>query len=63
MILYEDEWLPLEIHPETPKEGMTVARMFPGTSAKKMYASLRNQGCHTVLILGEMIYYPNYLKY
>lgn len=40
----EDEWLPLEIHPETPKKGKLIAEVFPAASMERMYASLKNAG-------------------
>jgi len=40
----EDEWLPLEIHPETPKEGTPITKLFPKDSLERMYASLKNAG-------------------
>lgn len=36
--------MPLEIHPETPKEGNLISNVFPGTSMEKMFANLRNTG-------------------
>lgn len=40
----EDEWMPLEIHPETPKEGMLISKKFPGGSMEKMFSNLRAMG-------------------
>jgi predicted DsbA family dithiol-disulfide isomerase len=36
--------MPLEIHPETPKEGKLISKVFPGSSIEKMFANLRNVG-------------------
>ena len=40
----EDEWMPLEIHPETPKEGKLISKVFPASNIEKMFANLRNVG-------------------
>lgn len=36
--------MPLEIHPETPKEGTAISKIFPGSSIEKMFANLRDAG-------------------
>jgi predicted DsbA family dithiol-disulfide isomerase len=33
--------MPLEIHPDTPKEGMLISKKFPGFSVEKNFANLR----------------------
>ncbi|MFL0267021.1 DsbA family oxidoreductase [Candidatus Clostridium radicumherbarum] len=40
----EDEWLPFEIHPETPMEGMELTKKFPGPSLNKMISNLKAMG-------------------
>lgn len=40
----EDEWLPLEIHPDTPKEGMELTKRFPAASLNKMLLNLKAMG-------------------
>lgn len=36
--------MPLEIHPETPKEGVTITEKFPAASIERMYTGLRSMG-------------------
>ena len=36
--------MPLEIHPETPKEGKLISEVFPASNIEKMFANLRNTG-------------------
>jgi len=38
------EWLPFEIHPETPSEGMPLVKMFPGADVDAMTRSLNRMG-------------------
>lgn len=40
----EDEWLPLEIHPDTPREGMELSKRFPADSLNKMLNNLKATG-------------------
>jgi predicted DsbA family dithiol-disulfide isomerase len=40
----DDEWLPLEIHPETPKNGVEISQRFPQASLKQMFSNLKNMG-------------------
>lgn len=40
----EDEWLPLEIHPDTPKEGMELSKRFPAASLNNMMHNLKAMG-------------------
>lgn len=42
----EDVWLPLEIHPETPKEGMPITELFPASSVERMFDNLKNTAKH-----------------
>jgi predicted DsbA family dithiol-disulfide isomerase len=37
------EWLPFEVHPETPPEGKLLTDMFPGTIFEKFYRKLARQ--------------------
>jgi predicted DsbA family dithiol-disulfide isomerase len=39
----EIEWLPFEVHPETPPEGVLLTDMFPGTIFEKFYRKLARQ--------------------
>ncbi|MDP4090049.1 MAG: DsbA family protein [Bacillota bacterium] len=40
----EDEWLPLEIHPETPETGVSLKERFPEASMRQMHINLRRMG-------------------
>lgn len=40
----EDEWLPFEIHPETPEEGVPMAEKFPSASIDRMFDNLKSMG-------------------
>lgn len=40
----EDEWMPLEIHPETPKGGVEISKRFPASTLEGMFFNLRNMG-------------------
>ena len=38
------EWLPFEIHPETPQEGMPLVKMFPRADVETMTRRLNSMG-------------------
>ena len=38
------EWLGFEIHPETPREGMPLVKMFPGADVEAMTRRLNSMG-------------------
>lgn len=40
----EDEWLPFEIHPETPKEGVPMNKIFPSGAMDRTYINLARIG-------------------
>lgn len=40
----KDEWVGLEIHPETPREGVTLEKRFGAENLKYMAANLRRMG-------------------
>jgi predicted DsbA family dithiol-disulfide isomerase len=40
----EEEWLPFEIHPETPRTGMKLSDRFPGASIDRMFDNLSKMG-------------------
>jgi predicted DsbA family dithiol-disulfide isomerase len=40
----EDEWLPMEIHSETPKNGMLISERFPGVALESMFSNLNKSG-------------------
>lgn len=40
----EDEWLPLEIHPDTPKNGMELTKRFPAAQLNRMIENLKAAG-------------------
>lgn len=40
----EDEWLPYEIHPETPPGGVLLEEYFAGMNAAEFFAGLDRQG-------------------
>lgn len=39
----ELEWIPFEVHPETPPQGTLLTDMFPGTLFEKFYRKLARQ--------------------
>jgi predicted DsbA family dithiol-disulfide isomerase len=41
---FVEEWLPFEIHPNTPPEGIATAVKFPGMNVAGMLASLNTRG-------------------
>lgn len=40
----EDEWLPYEIHPETPPEGVLLKDYFPGFNPEQFFRKLDTRG-------------------
>jgi predicted DsbA family dithiol-disulfide isomerase len=42
--LIEDEWLPFEIHPETPQQGILLKDYFPGMNPEAFYHKLDARG-------------------
>jgi predicted DsbA family dithiol-disulfide isomerase len=50
----EDEWLSLEIHPETPAEGVLLADKFKGANMDAMYDNLRHAGAPYGIEFGKM---------
>lgn len=40
----EDEWLPMEIHTETPSEGVHLSKLFEEARLEKMFESLKKTG-------------------
>lgn len=47
-------WLPYEIHPETPGEGVSLEERFRGHDVAGMYKSLRQQGKNFGIEFGEL---------
>lgn len=40
----DDEWLPFEIHTETPTNGMAIGNLFPPSSLESMFRNLKLMG-------------------
>ena len=52
-------WLPYELHPETPPEGVPLAERFPPAQVEKMYSTLRARGEEFDLQFGPLHTLPN----
>jgi predicted DsbA family dithiol-disulfide isomerase len=50
----EDEWLSFELHPETPLEGISIAKRFPGVDVDGMMAHLNNSGAPYGIRFGNL---------
>jgi predicted DsbA family dithiol-disulfide isomerase len=48
------EWLSVEIHPDTPPEGMPIERMFPSLDTKSMMKNLRAMGAVYGIIFSDI---------
>ncbi len=53
------EWLSVEIHPDTPPEGMPIVRMFPSLDTKHMMKNLRTMGAVYGVIFSDIIRISN----
>lgn len=49
----EDTWVDIEIHPETPTEGVPLAERFAGRDLSAMHASLRRRAAEYGLVVGD----------
>lgn len=50
----DDTWVDIEIHPETPAEGVSLAERFAGRDVSAMYAALRRRGAEFGLEMNEV---------
>ena len=50
----EDAWVDIEIHPETPAEGVSLAERFAGRDMSSMYAALRARGAEFGLEMNQV---------
>lgn len=50
----DDTWVDIEIHPETPAEGMSLAERFAGRDMSAMYAALARRGAEFGLEMNEV---------
>ncbi len=48
------EWLSVEIHPDTPPEGMPIEQMFPSLDTKRMMKNLRAMGAVYGIIFSDI---------
>ena len=53
------EWLPFEIHPETPAAGMPLLKMFPGADVVGMTRRLNSMGAPFGLTFGKIVNISN----
>lgn len=49
----EDTWVNIEIHPETPAEGVSLAERFAGRDVSGMHAALRRRAAEFGLEVGD----------
>ncbi|MBI5250206.1 MAG: DsbA family protein [Desulfomonile tiedjei] len=50
----EDEWLAYELRPETPREGIPLATVFPGIDLKQRYENMNKAGDPYGISFGEL---------
>ena len=50
----EDAWVDIEIHPETPAEGMSLAERFAGRDMSATYAALARRGAEFGLEMNQV---------
>jgi len=53
------EWLPFEIHPETPTEGMPLVKMFPRADVESMTRRLNSMGAPFGLTFHKIVNISN----
>jgi predicted DsbA family dithiol-disulfide isomerase len=53
------EWLPFEIHPETPPEGMPLVKMFPRADVESMTRRLNSMGAPFGLAFEKIVNISN----
>jgi predicted DsbA family dithiol-disulfide isomerase len=54
-----DEWLPFEIHPETPRGGVLLTESLPHIDWPQLYARLREMGTPYNKLFGDVTLLPN----
>jgi predicted DsbA family dithiol-disulfide isomerase len=55
----KDEWLPFEIHPETPRGGVLLTESLPHIDWPDLYARLREMGAPYEKIFADVLVLPN----
>lgn len=55
----QDEWLPFEIHPETPAAGVLLAESLPHIDWEELYVRLREMGAPYGKVFGDVRRLPN----
>ncbi|MDY6835165.1 MAG: hypothetical protein SVY53_10245, partial [Chloroflexota bacterium] len=55
----QTEWLGFEIHPETPREGISISTLFPPEALDAMLQKLRNMGTPFGITFSQMSLLPN----
>jgi len=55
----KDEWLPFEIHPETPREGVLLTESLSHIDWPDLYARLREMGAPYEKIFADVLVLPN----
>ncbi len=55
----KDDWLSFELHPETPPEGISYAKRFPGADVEQMYENIRRRGDEFGIKFGPRILLSN----
>jgi predicted DsbA family dithiol-disulfide isomerase len=55
----EDCWLAFELRPDTPSEGLPLAKLFPGVDLKDRYAKLNHVAAPLGLYFGERTHLSN----
>jgi predicted DsbA family dithiol-disulfide isomerase len=55
----QDEWLPFEIHPETPRGGVLLTESLPHIDWPQLYARLREMGAPYNKVFADVRVLPN----
>ncbi|TCP57607.1 putative DsbA family dithiol-disulfide isomerase [Tumebacillus sp. BK434] len=49
-----DEWINIEIHPDTPQEGVLLTEKFPGMTTEQLFAGVRRAGALYGIAFGQV---------
>jgi predicted DsbA family dithiol-disulfide isomerase len=55
----EDEWVPFQLRPQTPPDGIPFSVLFPDMDMKERYASLNKAGAPFGITFGERTFLSN----
>lgn len=58
----QEEWLPFEIHPETPPEGILLTKRLPNIDWDELYGNLRQSGARYGITFGHVTLLSNSRK-